>query len=53
MGSKKPKHALRENIVKQSIRTFGRRMSFQKDSFIAVESVSTEGGGGTALFSAP
>lgn len=44
VGSKKPKHALRENIVRQSIKTFGRRMSFQKDSFLGVESVSTEEG---------
>lgn len=45
VGSKKPKHALRENIVRQSIRTFGRRMSFQNDSFLGVESVSIEEGG--------
>lgn len=51
VGSIKPKHALRENIVRQSIKTFGRRMSFQKDSFLGVEPVSIEEGE-TALFSA-
>lgn len=45
VGSKNPKHALRENIVRQSIKTFGRRMSFQKDSFLGVESVSIQKGG--------
>lgn len=42
VGSKKPKHALRENIVRQRSKTFGRRMSFQKDSLLGVESVSGE-----------
>lgn len=44
VGSKKPKHALRENIVKQSSNTFGRRMSFQKESLLGIESVSREKG---------
>lgn len=38
MGSKKPKHALRENIVKQRNKTFGRRKSFQNDSLLGIES---------------
>lgn len=42
VGSKKPKHALRENIVRQSSKTFGRRMSFQKESLLGIESVSRE-----------
>lgn len=45
VGSKKPKHALRENIVRQRSKTFGRRTSFQKESLLGTESVSRKKGG--------
>lgn len=42
MGSKKQRDALTENIIKQSTKTFGSRMSFQKDSLPGTESVLRE-----------